>query len=51
MIIFTDGQGNIPLLQNNGLNILWIIDNKSNWETCRMWINSLKGNKSTYLKN
>ncbi len=49
LIIFTDGQGQIPVMKGNGVNILWIISNRLDFEKCRQWINNLPGNKSTYL--
>lgn len=49
LIIFTDGQGQIPVVKGNGSNILWIISNRRDYEKCRQWINNLPGNKSTYL--
>lgn len=49
LIIFTDGQGQIPVMNGNSANILWIITGRQDYEKCRQWINSLPGNKSTYL--
>lgn len=49
LIIFTDGQGQIPVMSGNGANILWIISSRVDYEKCRQWINNLPGNKSTYL--
>ncbi|MCQ2585425.1 MAG: VWA-like domain-containing protein [Treponema sp.] len=49
LIIFTDGQGQIPFMKGNSANILWIISNRKDYENCRQWINNLPGNKSTYL--
>jgi len=49
LIIFTDGQGQIPLVNGKATNILWIISNRRDYEKCRQWINNLPGNKSTYL--
>ncbi len=49
LIIFTDGQGQIPVMKGNSANILWIISNRMDFEKCRQWISHLPGNKSTYL--
>lgn len=49
LIIFTDGQGQVPLIKGTSSNILWIISNRRDYEKCRQWINNLPGNKSTYL--
>lgn len=49
LILFTDGQGQIPVMKGSSSNILWIISNRSDYEKCRQWINNLPGNKSTYL--
>ena len=49
LILFTDGQGQIPFMKGSSSNILWIISNRSDYEKCRQWINNLPGNKSTYL--
>lgn len=48
LIIFTDGEGSIPSVQGTN-NVLWILDSRLAWEKCRQWINTLPGNKSTYL--
>lgn len=50
MIIFTDGQGNIPLQKGNQ-NILWILTSRLDLEKSRGWINTLPGNKCTYIPN
>lgn len=49
LIVFTDGQGQIPVIKGSSANILWIISNRRDYENCRQWINNLPGNKSTYL--
>jgi len=49
LIIFTDGQGQIPVMNKNSANILWIITGRQDYEKCRQWIANLPGNKSTYL--
>lgn len=48
MIIFTDGQGTMPV-QKGSRNILWILQSRLDYEKCRGWINTLKGNKATYM--
>lgn len=49
LIIFTDGEGNIPVQKNTSNNILWILDSRMAFEKNHQWINTLGGNKSTYL--
>lgn len=49
MIIFTDGEGNPPLVDGGSANILWILDSRLAFEKSRQWINSINGCKSTYL--
>ncbi len=49
LIIFTDGEGNIPHVLGNKNNILWILESRLAWEKNHQWINTLPGNKSTYL--
>lgn len=48
LIIFTDGQGNPPVLRSSQ-NVLWILSSRIDYENSRAWINSLPGNKSTYM--
>lgn len=48
MIIFTDGEGNIPTIQRKS-NILWILDSRMAFEKNKQWINNLSGCKCTYL--
>ena len=48
LIIFTDGQGNPPVLPSRQ-NILWILTTRLDYENSRAWINSLPGSKSTYM--
>jgi len=49
LIIFTDGEGPIPKLNGKASNILWILSDRISYEKSRQWINTLPGNKSTYL--
>lgn len=49
MIIFTDGEGSVPVVKKSSKQILWILDSRSSCEKCRQWINSLSGNRCTYL--
>ena len=49
MIIFTDGEGNIPLIKKQKSNILWILSSRLDYEKAKQWIGSLSGNKCTYL--
>lgn len=48
MIIFTDGQGNIPVVKGNK-NILWILTSRLDYEKSKPWINTLSGSKCTYM--
>lgn len=48
LIIFTDGQGNPPLMRSSQ-NVLWILTTRIDYENSRSWINSLPGNKATYM--
>lgn len=49
LIIFTDGEGEVPKLECQKKNILWILDSRLSYEKSRNWIDSLPGCKSTYL--
>ena len=52
MIIFTDGEGEVPKLNgNNGCpaSILWILDSRLAYEKSRWWIQGLPGNWATFL--
>ena len=48
MIIFTDGEGNVPSLTASA-PILWILDNRLAWEKSRWWIEKLPGAWGTFL--
>ncbi len=51
MIIFTDGEGEVPKLTGGAGNssILWILDSRLAYEKARWWIESLPGNSGTWL--
>lgn len=51
MIIFTDGEGEVPKMTGGSGNasILWILDSRLAYEKSRWWIESLPGNFSTFL--
>lgn len=49
LIIFTDGEGNIPNVKGGNQNILWILDSRIAYEKHHQWINNLGGCKATYL--
>ena len=52
MIIFTDGEGEVPQLNGGSLgsaSILWILDSRLAYEKSRWWIESLPGNSGTFL--
>lgn len=48
LIIFTDGQGDKPKIVGKK-NILWILTSRLDFEKSRAWIESLPGNKATYM--
>ena len=48
MIIFTDGEGDVPKLTVDS-HILWILDSRLAYEKSRWWIDTLPGNWSTFL--
>ena len=48
MIIFTDGEGEVPKLKVDS-HILWILDSRLAYEKSRWWIDRLPGNWSTFL--
>ena len=54
MIIFTDGEGDVPKLGGSGgssgsASILWILDSRLAYEKSRWWIEGLAGNWATFL--
>lgn len=51
MIIFTDGEGEVPKMTGGSGNasILWILDSRLAYEKSRWWIESLHGNFGTFL--
>ena len=49
LIIFTDGEGSVPVIPDGVKNILWILDSRLAWEKSKLWINTLNKNFSTYL--
>ena len=55
MIIFTDGEGDVPKLTGNtsgtakSAPILWILDNRLAFEKSRWWIEGLPGSWATFL--
>ena len=49
LIIFTDGEGNIPSMKNGKTNVLWILSSRRDYERSRQWISLLKGCQATYL--
>ena len=48
MIIFTDGEGDVPVIKNPA-SILWILDSRLAFEKSRWWIERLPGNSGTFL--
>ena len=51
MIIFTDGEGEVPKMTGGSGNasILWILDSRLAYEKSRWWVESLPGNFGTFL--
>ena len=51
MIIFTDGEGEVPKMTvgSGNASILWILDSRLAYEKSRWWIESLPGNFCTFL--
>ena len=51
MIIFTDGEGDIPRIKTPGTkkSILWILDSFTAYNKCRQWITKELGCEVTYL--
>ena len=51
MIIFTDGEGDVPKIPGGtgNFSILWILDSRIGFEKSRWWIESLPGNSGTFL--
>lgn len=52
MIIFTDGEGEVPKLNGSTVgpaSILWILDSRLAYEKSRWWIQGLPGNQATFL--
>ena len=51
MIIFTDGEGEVPKMTvgSGNASILWILDSRLAYEKSRWWIESLPGNFGTFL--
>ena len=51
MIIFTDGEGEVPKMTGGSGNasILWILDSRLAYEKSRWWVESMPGNFGTFL--
>lgn len=51
MIIFTDGEGDVPKVSGaiGNSSILWILDSRLAYEKARWWIDKLQGSSATYL--
>ena len=51
MIIFTDGEGDVPKVSGaiGNSSILWILDSRLAFEKSRWWIDKLQGSSATYL--
>lgn len=49
MIIFTDGEGNIPKFSRHRLNLMWILSTRLDYEKSRQWIENLPGSRAAYL--
>ena len=51
MIIFTDGEGDVPKVSGaiGNSSILWILDSRLAYEKSRWWIDKLQGSSATFL--
>ncbi len=51
MIIFTDGEGDVPKVSGaiGNSSILWIVDSRLAYEKSRWWIDKLQDSSATYL--
>ncbi len=49
LIIFTDGEGEIPAFKGNQKSVLWILDSYNSWKNTSQWISNVLGHRSTYL--
>ncbi len=51
MIIFTDGEGDVPKVGRTigNASILWILDSRLAYEKSRWWIDKLQGSSATFL--
>lgn len=51
MIIFTDGEGDVPKVSGTigNSSILWILDSRLAYEKSRWWIDKLQGSSATFL--
>ncbi|MCQ2611445.1 MAG: VWA-like domain-containing protein [Treponema sp.] len=49
MIVFTDGEGNPPVIPCALSNILWILDSRINYEKSRQWITKSCNNQAAFL--
>lgn len=49
LIIFTDGEGEIPVIPTSSANILWILDSRGAFNKNSHWITNGLGCKATYL--
>lgn len=51
MIIFTDGEGDVPKVGGTigNASILWILDSRLAYEKSRWWIDKLQGSSATFL--
>lgn len=49
MILFSDGEGNCPVIKSGVKNILWILDSRLSYEKNAQWITKQAGCRATYL--
>lgn len=49
MILFSDGEGNCPVIKSGVKNILWILDSRTSYDRNGQWITKQAGCRATYL--
>lgn len=49
MILFSDGEGNCPVIKSGVKNILWILDSHTSYDRNEQWITKQAGCRATYL--
>ncbi len=49
MIIFTDGEGDAPVMHGGKTNLLWILSSRADYDAAVSWIQQLPGSRAAYL--